>query len=288
MYTSAWPIINGEDHSGVTLHKIDYGIDTGDIIDQKSFKLTKNETARSLYFKYLKYSERLFLENFHSLLEKSYTSYPQSQIASSYYSKKSIDYIDLHIDLNKTAYQVNNQIRAFNFREYQLPILLNWKISKGIIKSDRSRLKPGSLVSENEKGFTVSTIDFDIFLQKDYYEIFWNCCLDNDLNYLKKIVENIDELDLRNYQGWNALIIAAFNGHHEIVKVLLDRGSNPSTTNYKNTSAIMYAFNYYLRSKDERPFKLLYLKGADCNLRDYKNKNIYDYVKENHCEFLFN
>ena len=197
MYTSAWPIINGEDHSGVTLHKIDCGIDTGDIIDQKSFKLSKNETARSLYFKYLKYSESLFLENFYSLLDKSYKCYPQSHIASSYYSKKSIDYSNLNINFNKTAYEVNNQIRAFNFREYQLPKFLDWKISKGIINSDRSKLKPGSLVSENEEGFTIATIDFDVFLQKDYYEIFWNCCQDNDLNYLRKIIKKINEIDLK-------------------------------------------------------------------------------------------
>ncbi|MCU7960856.1 MAG: hypothetical protein KZQ58_12860 [gamma proteobacterium symbiont of Bathyaustriella thionipta] len=36
MYTSAWPILNGELESGVTLHRIDHGIDTGDIIDQHS------------------------------------------------------------------------------------------------------------------------------------------------------------------------------------------------------------------------------------------------------------
>ena len=32
MHTSAFPILNGEKYSGVTIHKIDNGIDTGDII----------------------------------------------------------------------------------------------------------------------------------------------------------------------------------------------------------------------------------------------------------------
>ena len=38
MHTGAHPIINGENYSGVTLHKIDNGIDTGDVIDQIKFK----------------------------------------------------------------------------------------------------------------------------------------------------------------------------------------------------------------------------------------------------------
>ena len=54
MYTSAWPILNGENYSGVTLHKIDNGIDTGDIIDQLEFKIDINWTCRDLYFTYLK------------------------------------------------------------------------------------------------------------------------------------------------------------------------------------------------------------------------------------------
>ena len=39
MHTTAWPIINGESFTGVSLHKIDNGIDTGDIISQIKFKI---------------------------------------------------------------------------------------------------------------------------------------------------------------------------------------------------------------------------------------------------------
>ncbi len=36
MYTSVWPILNGENVSGVTLHEIDGGIVTGNMIDQRA------------------------------------------------------------------------------------------------------------------------------------------------------------------------------------------------------------------------------------------------------------
>ena len=62
-YTSSWPILNNEIESGVTLHKIDNGIDSGSIVDQYSFPINKNETARSLYLKYIEYGTKLIIKN---------------------------------------------------------------------------------------------------------------------------------------------------------------------------------------------------------------------------------
>ena len=63
MYTSALPFINGESLTGVTLHKIDLGIDTGDIIGQKRIEILDTDTARSLYLKYIQYGTKLVIEN---------------------------------------------------------------------------------------------------------------------------------------------------------------------------------------------------------------------------------
>ena len=48
LYTSALPILHGEGLSGVTLHEIDSGIDTGPIVAQTVFYLPKGCTARDL------------------------------------------------------------------------------------------------------------------------------------------------------------------------------------------------------------------------------------------------
>lgn len=58
VYTSIFPILNNESYSGVTLHIIDEGIDTGDIIDQIKFNI-KNYTAWDLYNKYNYYAYEL-------------------------------------------------------------------------------------------------------------------------------------------------------------------------------------------------------------------------------------
>lgn len=104
MYTSALPIINGEKYSGVTLHKIDNGIDTGDIIDQIKFEIDLNDTARDLYLKYIENSFILFkknIKNIKNIFEGNFISISQQAIGSSYYSKKAIDYSNLKFDYKK-------------------------------------------------------------------------------------------------------------------------------------------------------------------------------------------
>lgn len=130
MYTSALPIINGEKYSGVTLHKIDNGIDTGDIIDQIKFEIDLNDTARDLYLKYIENSFILFQKNIKNILEGNFISTSQQAIGSSYYSKKAIDYSNLKFDYKKTSFEIYNQLRAFIFPEYQLPTIDNEEIFK--------------------------------------------------------------------------------------------------------------------------------------------------------------
>jgi len=135
VYTSIFPILTGEEYSGVTLHKIDPGIDTGDIIAQKQFKIGINETARDLYFKYLQFGFDLFKENIVSLIKKQFTIENQSPLSSSYFSRKDLDLNNISINLNKTSFQIHNQIRAFIFEEYQLPEIKNKKIKNSQLTS---------------------------------------------------------------------------------------------------------------------------------------------------------
>src|SRR5690606_1870023 len=115
MYTSVLPILNGESESGVTLHEIDKGIDTGPIIDQIVFPLSVDTTARELYDLYLTNSILLFKKNLRFLITGNYVARPQTRLGSTYFSKSSINFSNLKIDLNQTAFQIHNQIRAFVF-----------------------------------------------------------------------------------------------------------------------------------------------------------------------------
>jgi methionyl-tRNA formyltransferase len=121
MYTSFFPLFYGEKVSGVTLHKIDDGIDTGDIVDQIQFDIDINDTCQNLYYKYMNYGLIIFKKNIEKLLKNNFTLALQKEINSSYFSKNSINFNAIKIDLNKTSFEIHNQIRAFIFPAYQLP-----------------------------------------------------------------------------------------------------------------------------------------------------------------------
>jgi methionyl-tRNA formyltransferase len=167
MYTSVHPILNGEDFSGVTLHKIDAGIDTGDIIDQIIIPIGSNTTAGELYRLYLDHAFILFKNNIKSLTGNNYAANKQGKTKSSYFSKNSIDFSNIKIDLNKTAFEMHNQFRAFIFREYQLPEYRGYKICRSEILDTKSTEKPGSLVFEDYSCLVVASIDYNIKLYKD-------------------------------------------------------------------------------------------------------------------------
>lgn len=163
MYTSAWPILNGESSSGVSLHKIDKGIDTGDIIDRLAFPFEENDTARDLYFKYMHFGEVIFKKNFENILKGNSTATPQ-EAGGSYYSKSSINYKNLKIDLQKTAVAIKNQIRAFHFKEYQLPEVNGYSINSAEILTTPSKKAAGSILQIKEDFMDIATLDYNVRL----------------------------------------------------------------------------------------------------------------------------
>jgi len=166
VYTAAWPIINGETESGVTLHLIDRGIDTGPIINQKRFSIGSNDTARCVYFRCMQQAIELFKSQFQSLLANDFDAIDQPANGSTYYSRTSIDYSDLTVNLNQTAFAIHNQIRAFTFKEFQLPIVNNVTIQSSTITCDRSTSHPGTIVFEDNHQLKIASIDYDLLLTK--------------------------------------------------------------------------------------------------------------------------
>ena len=164
MYTSSWPILNNESESGVTLHCIDWGIDTGAIIDQTAFPIAITDTGKDLYMKYIRFGTELAKKNFDLLLNGEIAAEPQNKFEATYYSKKSINYKDLKIDFQQPAIAVYNQIRAFSFDVYQLPTVNNRTINRCVITNDRSREKAGTMIGQDQQKMTVSTLDFDVTL----------------------------------------------------------------------------------------------------------------------------
>lgn len=188
MYTSAIPILNNELESGVTLHYIDHGIDTGDIIGQKAFSIDFTDTARDLYRKYIYHGTELVKGSLEKLIDlPAVPSVPQDYRKATYYSKKSINYKNLEVDLNQCAVSIYNQIRAFNFREYQIPRIKGIPIVAAEITNTRSTEKPGVISRRDEYSLTLTTIDYDLILFEDKFDELTKAIETCNIHYIEKI-----------------------------------------------------------------------------------------------------
>ena len=63
--------------SGVTIHLIDDGIDTGPILFQKKVNFSDETTFSETYQKLINEIEKLFMENLQSIIEKNWVAKPQ-------------------------------------------------------------------------------------------------------------------------------------------------------------------------------------------------------------------
>jgi methionyl-tRNA formyltransferase len=282
MYTSALPLLYGESESGVTLHCIDNGIDTGNIIDQKKFEISIQDNAEHLYNKYIEAGIELFKSNFENILNQDFNANPQSPFNSSYYSKAQIDYGNgIQIDLNTTAFQLHNQLRAFNFRMYQLPLVYGHQIHRSEISNVRCTGKPGAIKFEDNIKLTINTIDYFIDLYKDKLDEIILAAEKGDVLTLRMYASHGYRLNEKNQCGWDILIVSSFNEHIEVVKFILESNICPiDSTNFKGTTALMYAMTSACKSNRTDILELLLSFGADMTLRDDRGKDIIDYAIE--------
>lgn len=105
---TAWAIEKGEKNFGITIHKMDNGIDTGDILVQKKFRIFQNETGFELYTRAMKLGAKLFNDNFLKIIDGKIKPKPQNGIGS-YYGKKNGRYT---IDWKKSVEEIKNMIRV--------------------------------------------------------------------------------------------------------------------------------------------------------------------------------
>ena len=141
-HTNYLQISNGEKKTGVTLHKINAGIDKGRIIDTIKFNIPINITAYENYLKLMDKSIILFKKNINKILNDSYTSKKQKLKNGSYFSRKSVNYDKLlHFKFIKNNITTHNKIRALIFQPFQLPIYNCNKIVRSIFKNKKIKLK---------------------------------------------------------------------------------------------------------------------------------------------------
>jgi ankyrin repeat protein len=113
------------------------------------------------------------------------------------------------------------------------------------------------------------------------YQQFWTACENGDIETVKKLITEIPNINQANTKGWNAIILAAFNHHLEIIKLLLQSGADINSSNANGTTVFMYAKTKVLENNNYQILDFLLQQGANINARDSKNNwTVLDYVKQ--------
>lgn len=288
MYTSALPLLNGETESGVTLHMIDRGIDTGDIIDQRVFHIELEDNASDVYRKYLRHSKDLLQENIEDILLSNIIAVPQDSQESSYFSKGEINFQSLDLNLNATAEQISNQVKAYTFPEYQVPVIHGCRVSSSLITNHKSIQSSGKIISIDKAKIIINTIDYNLELFRDKTAELLDAAKVNNLPLAHECFEDIQiQKNFRNSRGWSPIIIAAFNGSLDVLRFLIERGADINLPNFKGTTPLMYAMSHYEDSGQREGFDMLLNAGANIELSDIFGKSIREYALERGVSTLF-
>ena len=121
VYTIAWTLLNGDAEAGVTIHYMDEGIDTGDIIGRKSFGIHDEFNAQDVYDKCTSAGIDLFAEILPKITTGKHIGERQNESKATYHSLSSIDFKNIQIDWTLSSVEVFNYIRAFIFPQFQCP-----------------------------------------------------------------------------------------------------------------------------------------------------------------------
>ncbi|RQD75412.1 MAG: methionyl-tRNA formyltransferase [Candidatus Syntrophonatronum acetioxidans] len=156
-----WAVINGEKETGVTIHYIDEGVDTGDIVLQEKVTIDEDDSVGSLYFnKLYPLGVRLVKEGVALIREGKEERISQEEDKASY--QPNITKEDVKINWEKPAREVYNLIRGSSpspgahtlFRGDKL------KVWESRLEGPVEESVPGEVVGiVEEEGFKVAAKD---------------------------------------------------------------------------------------------------------------------------------
>lgn len=149
-------ILNGDSETGVTIMKIDAGMDTGGILSVRWTPIPPEATAGELEAALAEQGARLLLPTLKQYLAGELEVTPQSDEAASYAPR--IKKEDGRIDWLGSAAEVHNRIRAMNpwpgaFTDWRGGELKVWRAS--LVTVDSTGTAPGTVLRLDSSGVVV-------------------------------------------------------------------------------------------------------------------------------------
>ena len=152
-----WAIANGETETGVTIMKMDAGMDTGGILSQRRTPILPHDDSATLHHRLAQLGAELLVETIPGYVAGKILPAPQPDDAS--YAPK-IKKEDGHINWNLSAQTILNRLRAFVpwpgaftfLKSEPRPCLL--KIWKAVVVEKTG--EPGEILSADQHGLIIA------------------------------------------------------------------------------------------------------------------------------------
>lgn len=170
-----WALINDEKEFGITVHYVDEGIDTGDIILQKIFKIDDSDTYKSLLEVAYSQCGEIVHEALVLIKNESVQRIKQDSLDITGFYCVGRGEGDEYIDWNMNSRELFNFIRALTSPGPNAKAILNNKIVELISAeylSDARRYKgiPGSVVGKSKDYYLIKTSDSHLKITKIKYD----------------------------------------------------------------------------------------------------------------------
>lgn len=154
-----WALANGEKETGVTVIRMDEGMDTGDIVLKSRVNIDDNDNCVSLEEKLAKLAPVALKQALLSIMDETITFSRQNEKEASLASKLKKE--DGRVYWSKSAQDIINQVRGLfswpgTFTFYKGKVLKIWGADVvNLISNDA--YAPGIIVGLDKKGITVAT-----------------------------------------------------------------------------------------------------------------------------------
>ena len=106
---TAWAILNGETRFGITIHLMDKGVDTGDILVREEYDIQPDETGYELHTRAMSLGLGLLKTRLRDIVEQRMTPIPQKGTGS-YYGRLPAEAI---INWQLEAARIQNMVRVY-------------------------------------------------------------------------------------------------------------------------------------------------------------------------------
>ncbi|MGZ7445985.1 methionyl-tRNA formyltransferase [Paenibacillus sp. TH7-28] len=167
-----WVLINGEQHFGVTVHYIDEGIDTGDIILQHIEPISLQDTYNDLLIKCYDICPDILIKAIHAIYDGTAERIQQSTIHPvGFYCGKRMEGDEI-VKWEWTSERIYNFVRAISYPAPYAQTRLSNNQTIKIAKASLIKDAPiyigtcGEVVGRDHRGIVVKTGDSTILIEK--------------------------------------------------------------------------------------------------------------------------